>query len=226
MDDAPIPLNAAQLDAIRTWAEDTRLWGSRESAEFNLCTFARLILKHADIPAPPSPVVPAQPDQCACTTDTAGGFHEPQCSQHRYHAMCVCERCKPSLAPSTTAPATTWEANLREYLWLGHGHPFAALYGDDGEMQCSACRVDYKRDSLEQVSVAVIAARSATNLAALAARQEADILNLRRLVEQLIAKWRKDAADLDEATHGTWIEPGVMVNCADELSSLLTETPR
>lgn len=47
-DTAPIPLTDAQLTAIREWAADDRLWGSRSSTEFNLCTFARVILKAAN----------------------------------------------------------------------------------------------------------------------------------------------------------------------------------
>jgi hypothetical protein len=43
--DAPIPLSKEMLDAVRSWAANDRLWGSRESTEFNLCTFARVILK-------------------------------------------------------------------------------------------------------------------------------------------------------------------------------------
>jgi len=34
---------------------------------------------------------------------------------------------------------------LRHLLWLRHGCPSAALYGDDGEMQCSVCLIDFKR---------------------------------------------------------------------------------
>jgi len=42
------------LEAIRTWAANDRLWGSRSATEFNLCTFARVILtasrpKHEDV---------------------------------------------------------------------------------------------------------------------------------------------------------------------------------
>jgi hypothetical protein len=40
----------------------------------------------------------------------------------------------------------------RELLWLGHGHSGPALYGDDGEMQCSGggyC--DFKRATLEEI---------------------------------------------------------------------------
>lgn len=44
-DVAPIPLSPTMLDAIRAWAADDRLWGSRSATEFNLCTFARVILK-------------------------------------------------------------------------------------------------------------------------------------------------------------------------------------
>jgi hypothetical protein len=47
--EAPIPLSAAMLDAVRTWSRNDRLWGSRSATEFNLCTFARVILKaHAE----------------------------------------------------------------------------------------------------------------------------------------------------------------------------------
>lgn len=38
------------------------------------------------------------------------------------------------------------ELDLRRLLWLRHDPDhFAALYGDDGEMQCSACGIDFKR---------------------------------------------------------------------------------
>ncbi len=38
---------------------------------------------------------------------------------------------------------------LRKLLWLSHGH--RALYGDDGEMQCSECMLDFKRDPIERI---------------------------------------------------------------------------
>lgn len=38
---------------------------------------------------------------------------------------------------------------LRRLLWLRHGHEIAALYGDDGEMQCALCPMDFKRDPAE-----------------------------------------------------------------------------
>lgn len=34
---------------------------------------------------------------------------------------------------------------LRKWIWLNHGH-LDGLYGDDGEMQCGRCLVDFKRD--------------------------------------------------------------------------------
>jgi hypothetical protein len=34
---------------------------------------------------------------------------------------------------------------IRYLLWLRHGCPSEALYGDDGEMQCSSCCADFKR---------------------------------------------------------------------------------
>lgn len=59
------------------------------------------------------------------------------------------------LAPLTDDCAKPLElprAKLRPWLWANHGHPFGALYRDDGEMQCSACPPyarDYKRDPLD-----------------------------------------------------------------------------
>lgn len=35
------------------------------------------------------------------------------------------------------------ERLLRQLLWLNHGH--VGLYGDDGEMQCHECGIDFKR---------------------------------------------------------------------------------
>jgi len=41
----PIPLNDAQEQAAKVWAADDRLWTTQETVEFNLRTFARVILK-------------------------------------------------------------------------------------------------------------------------------------------------------------------------------------
>lgn len=56
------------------------------------------------------------------------------------------------------------ERRLRYELWLGHGHGGPDLYGDDGEMQCSACLPlsrlwDYRREPLEKVVEAAATAR-------------------------------------------------------------------
>lgn len=40
----PLPLNAAQELAAKTWAADDRLWTTQETVEFNLRIFARVIL--------------------------------------------------------------------------------------------------------------------------------------------------------------------------------------
>lgn len=39
---------------------------------------------------------------------------------------------------------------LREILWLRHG--CTVLYGDDREMQCGHCVIDFKRDSPERIA--------------------------------------------------------------------------
>lgn len=40
---------------------------------------------------------------------------------------------------------------LRTLLWLRHGCLPSALYGDDGELQCSNCMIDFNRMSAEQI---------------------------------------------------------------------------
>lgn len=40
---------------------------------------------------------------------------------------------------------------LRKLLWLRHGCPTSALYGDDGEMQCNICMLDFKRMSIDEI---------------------------------------------------------------------------
>lgn len=49
--------------------------------------------------------------------------------------------------------ATLEEENkiLREYLWLNHGCSYPALYGDDGNMQCLKCMLDFKKDTIETI---------------------------------------------------------------------------
>jgi hypothetical protein len=66
-----------------------------------------------------------------------------------------------------SSPAVQWpermvpltdeeELKLRRVLWYGHGHN-KYLYGDDGEMQCSLCKIefgDYKRGNLSGITEA------------------------------------------------------------------------
>lgn len=40
---------------------------------------------------------------------------------------------------------------LRKLLWFRHGCDIAALYGDDGEMQCGQCGMDFKRLSATKI---------------------------------------------------------------------------
>lgn len=39
----------------------------------------------------------------------------------------------------------------RQLLWLRHGCDLTSLYGDDGEMQCNHCVIDFKRDSFDDI---------------------------------------------------------------------------
>ncbi len=45
----------------------------------------------------------------------------------------------------------TEEQILRELLWERHGCPWHFLYGDDGELQCSKCMIDFKRTPAKDI---------------------------------------------------------------------------
>lgn len=47
------------------------------------------------------------------------------------------------------------EKVLRRMLWLRHGCPQRALYGDDGEMQCGTCLIDFRRASPHDIEKAM-----------------------------------------------------------------------
>lgn len=65
----------------------------------------------------------------------------------------------PDTMPGRCKQSDWIEAALRREWWINHGHDFAALYGDDGEMQCGRCGADYKRDSLDRLRLIVRDAR-------------------------------------------------------------------
>jgi len=44
------------------------------------------------------------------------------------------------------------EMVLRQLLFLYHGCPMAKLYHKDGEMQCSRCKIDFKRNSVKEIN--------------------------------------------------------------------------
>lgn len=48
------------------------------------------------------------------------------------------------------------EQILRQLLWLNHGCAVSTLYGDDGEMQCSKCGIDFKRMPAIELEAAFI----------------------------------------------------------------------
>lgn len=65
---------------------------------------------------------------------------------------------------------TDGEMTLRRLLWLRHGCRFSALYGDDGEMQCHACALDFKRDPIDRIKKALTRGPSAEDWRAAADR--------------------------------------------------------
>lgn len=43
------------------------------------------------------------------------------------------------------------ELGFRKLLWLRHGCNYEYLYGDDGEMQCTRCKIDFRRSSASDI---------------------------------------------------------------------------
>ncbi len=60
---------------------------------------------------------------------------------------------------------------LRKMIWLNHGCGTTYLYGDDGEMQCNRCLIDFKRDSV----VSIYSTFEKIGVAKMAKATEADI---------------------------------------------------
>ena len=54
------------------------------------------------------------------------------------------------------------EKKLRKLLWLNHGCSLDTLYGDDGEMQCNKCLIDFKRDPVDQIETLLFKAKTWT----------------------------------------------------------------
>lgn len=52
------------------------------------------------------------------------------------------------------------ERLLRLEWWSNHGCPVGSRYGDDGELSCGGCGLDFKRMPLEDLYVRVGAARA------------------------------------------------------------------
>ena len=78
------------------------------------------------------------------------------------------EECSGSLFPPEEI-----ERLLRKEWWVNHGHDYATLYGDDGEMACNACPADFKRMPLDVLHGFVMVGRAAR---ARAAMEEAGLL--------------------------------------------------
>lgn len=88
------------------------------------------------------------------------------------------------------------ERLLRVEWWLHHGCPSVALYGDDGELQCSACMTDFKRTPFAELRQVV----SERRLQAAAAEQDV-------LAEARRQGAREAAARCVAAALGTLLAP-------------------
>lgn len=110
-----------------------------EGAVCHGCT--REFFKKSPVPAAPTVYL-----ETAATTV----FYEPPASEPMKVRFIPApsRRYRPKEPP---APADTADAWLRRYVWLKHGCEYPALYGDDGEMQCSPCGMDFRRATREEL---------------------------------------------------------------------------
>jgi hypothetical protein len=74
-----------------------------------------------------------------------------------------------------------WHDALRVEWWNNHGCPLRARYGDDGELQCGACGIDFRRMGLKILQQRVMDMR----LAAL--KQAAEPASPAQLLSQEVA---------------------------------------
>jgi hypothetical protein len=56
-----------------------------------------------------------------------------------------------AMALSHPADNAQGDVQWRRLLWLSHGCPVSGLYGDDGEMSCGHCTVDFKRMDAQEI---------------------------------------------------------------------------
>lgn len=62
---------------------------------------------------------------------------------------------QPAIDAAVKGAVEKRERHIRQVLWLSHGCDINALYGDDGEMQCSKCGIDFLRFPIEAIIPAV-----------------------------------------------------------------------
>lgn len=83
---------------------------------------------------------------------------------------------------------TNSETILRRLLWLRHGCPTSALYADDNEMQCGQCKIDFKRDSAEEIQKRFL------NIAEQQLERVSQLKSMEEIL-QLIDRFQKEAME-------------------------------
>ena len=75
----------------------------------------------------------------------------------KHEKSCTCGECSGGLnaVDALVRRIERLEGTLRIELFVHHGHTYEALYSDDGEMQCNACLVDFKRMPIEELTAHV-----------------------------------------------------------------------
>lgn len=83
-------------------------------------------------------------ERVACKLEEASQF---DFTENRRAMRCAAFFLRALLAQAEAAERENLK--LRELLWLRHG--CEGLYGDDGEMQCGQCLLDFKRDLVDVI---------------------------------------------------------------------------
>lgn len=93
------------------------------------------------------------------------------------------------------------DLEIRRLLWWHHGCPQSSLYGDDGEMQCLECLLDFRRAAPADIEAALSHTRQRrANADVDALRRERDgLLERRDELLAVIARLGRDSIMTSEA---------------------------
>ncbi len=103
------------------------------------------------------------------------------------------------------------EQSIRHFLWNNHGCKLMARYGDDGEMSCGMCALDFKRMDLGELMLQLRRAKTTHKI-----EIECLICNARGETHQVFGEDRHNYNPLELCDHAKLVRPWVSGMQRDE----------